>query len=141
MRHPADAGGVAHDMTLATTQAALLARMKALGLRLRRLELPAVNGHGDDGDHALHAEQRDLAFATRESVTAELAAIESALARIESGTFGACLDCGQAIPPKRLAMYPAAERDVRCQERLEFTEARLRGPDRRPSPYAEEEAD
>jgi DnaK suppressor protein len=140
MRPPGDAGGVAHDMTLAPAQAVLLARMKALGLRLRRLELPAVNGHGDDGDHALHAEQRDLAFATRESVTAELAAIEAALARIESGTFGACLDCGRPIPPKRLATLPAVETCIACAERRESADARLRGPDRQPSPYDEEES-
>ncbi len=38
----------------------------------------------------------------------------AALARIDQGEYGYCLDCGEAIPPKRLALDLAATLCVSC---------------------------
>jgi DnaK suppressor protein len=57
---------------------------------------------------------------------AELATVEAALARLRDGDYGECTDCGVAIPPARLAAYPAATRCVSCQEAAE-TAARRAG--------------
>ena len=40
--------------------------------------------------------------------------IEAALQRIEDGDYGYCLDCGEDIPAKRLAIDPIVERCVDC---------------------------
>ena len=48
-----------------------------------------------------------------------LTEVELALERIEKGTYGKCVDCGQPIPEKRLEAIPWAARDVKCEERLE----------------------
>ena len=40
--------------------------------------------------------------------------IEAALARIDAGTYGACVRCGAAIPVERLQMRPFAVRCVPC---------------------------
>lgn len=48
-----------------------------------------------------------------------LAQVEAALARIENGTYGKCVDCGHPIPEKRLEAIPWAARDVRCEEQVE----------------------
>ena len=48
-----------------------------------------------------------------------LTQVEHALERIENGTYGKCVNCGQPIPEKRLEAIPWAERDVKCEELLE----------------------
>jgi RNA polymerase-binding transcription factor DksA len=40
--------------------------------------------------------------------------LDGALARIESGTYGSCMQCGSAIPPERLDAMPATDRCVDC---------------------------
>ena len=45
--------------------------------------------------------------------------VERALQRIEEGTYGRCVDCGQPIPEKRLQALPWAARCVKDEERLE----------------------
>lgn len=48
-----------------------------------------------------------------------LAEVESALERIDQGTYGKCTNCGQPIPEKRLEALPWASRDIKCEEQLE----------------------
>ena len=62
----------------------------------------------------------DIALVSRD--LAELANVEQALARIDEGTYGECVDCGNPIPFERLAAYPAARRCVACQENAERRE-------------------
>jgi RNA polymerase-binding transcription factor DksA len=50
---------------------------------------------------------------------AELAQVEAAMQRLESGHFGRCQDCSQPIAPARLAAQPWASRCVACQTRFE----------------------
>ena len=49
----------------------------------------------------------------------ELDAIDSALERIESGSFGTCGGCGSQISPARLEALPWAALCIDCQEGLE----------------------
>jgi DnaK suppressor protein len=48
-----------------------------------------------------------------------LTEVEDALKRIEDGTYGKCIVCGDAIPEKRLEAIPWASRCVKDQEALE----------------------
>jgi DnaK suppressor protein len=48
-----------------------------------------------------------------------LTEVEAALKRIEDGTYGKCIDCGEPIPEKRLEAIPWASRCVKDQEALE----------------------
>jgi DnaK suppressor protein len=48
-----------------------------------------------------------------------LTEVERALQRIEKGTYGRCVDCGQPIPEKRLQAIPWAARCIKDEERLE----------------------
>ncbi len=50
----------------------------------------------------------------------ELAELAAALKRIEHGTFGQCVDCGDQIDPARLEARPTAIRCLRCQGRWEM---------------------
>ncbi len=48
-----------------------------------------------------------------------LTEVQRALERIDQGTYGLCLNCGQPIPEKRLEAIPWAAYDVKCQAQLE----------------------
>ena len=48
-----------------------------------------------------------------------LTLVRQALKRIEDGTYGLCVDCGQPIPEKRLEALPWASRCIKDEERLE----------------------
>jgi RNA polymerase-binding transcription factor DksA len=48
-----------------------------------------------------------------------LTLVQNALQRLEDGTYGLCLECKKAIPPKRLEALPWAERCVGCETQLE----------------------
>ncbi len=45
--------------------------------------------------------------------------VQRAIERIDNGTYGKCVECGQPIPEKRLEALPWAARDVKCEEKLE----------------------
>ena len=45
--------------------------------------------------------------------------VQRAIERIDTGTYGKCVECGQPIPEKRLEVLPWAARDVKCEEKLE----------------------
>ena len=62
---------------------------------------------------------RDLEFALDDHETTELNLVEAALARIEAGTYGQCIDCGIQIPAARLHAAPEAMRCIACQEKVE----------------------
>ncbi|MFJ7158769.1 TraR/DksA family transcriptional regulator [Streptomyces sp. NPDC101118] len=42
--------------------------------------------------------------------------LDRALERLEQGTYGQCESCGQAIPPERLEIRPAAATCVHCAQ-------------------------
>ena len=58
-------------------------------------------------------QQRDLALRDRSIQQLEL--VEASLARLDAGTYGACLRCGQPIAPGRLEALPWAAYCIACQ--------------------------
>jgi len=58
-------------------------------------------------------QQRDLALHDRAAI--HLEDIEEALARLDAGTYGTCVDCGRQVAPDRLDALPWAARCIECQ--------------------------
>jgi DnaK suppressor protein len=56
----------------------------------------------------------------------ELSRVDAALKRMERGTYGICIECGQPIERERLEAIPWAERCIRDQERFEAAQAQRR---------------
>ena len=84
-----------------------------------RAEVAAEHfAHSEDSDAQVNT-ARDLEFAINEHETAELAAIDEALARLSAGTYGHCIDCDATIPEARLNAAPEAARCIGCQEKTE----------------------
>jgi len=48
-----------------------------------------------------------------------LTEVEQALGRLDNGTYGKCVVCGQPIPEKRLQAIPWAARCIKDEEQLE----------------------
>lgn len=84
---------------------------RVVGLRNR------IKESGDEWGVADGLAELDIAE-VRHALT-ELDEVDAALARMRSGTYGECRDCGEAIALARLSAYPTAMRCVACQERYE----------------------
>lgn len=69
-------------------------------------------------DSAQVAEQRSEALAHIEQARNRLYQVEEALERMEEGTYGICVDCGEEINPARLEARPLSIRCVDCASKV-----------------------
>jgi RNA polymerase-binding protein DksA len=74
---------------------------------------------GDSGDEAMANALADINVATVDHHVRDVRDIKAALQRIEDGSFGSCIDCGDEIAVERLRAYPTAKRCLQCQEKRE----------------------
>jgi RNA polymerase-binding protein DksA len=78
---------------------------------------PGLDNH--PADAATETFDRELDYSLEESAEALLASIDSALARIEAGTYGSCANCGREISPERLEAIPWSTLCLDCKRREE----------------------
>src|SRR5258706_8278459 len=76
----------------------------------------------DELDASAVLSQSDIRFTLMQLRAEALAALDAALLRIDSGSYGICESCGMRISPIRLRVLPFASRCVACQELNEETE-------------------
>ena len=67
------------------------------------------------GDTASVTYDREMDYTLEDNSEAVLAAIEKALGKIESGTYGICERCDKPIAPERLEALPYAELCIDCK--------------------------
>jgi DnaK suppressor protein len=60
-----------------------------------------------------------MSIAARDRRRTEIGRIEAALARIEAGRFGECIECGEPIAPKRLELDPGTPLCIACASAAE----------------------
>jgi len=60
-----------------------------------------------------------MAQASGQRRAAMLRNIDAALRRIDDGTYGLCIDCGEPIDPRRLEFDPTVLRCVDCASKFE----------------------
>ena len=90
--------------------------LKSMEGTLRRRDEIAVENVPDTLDLVQKAADRDLALHQIESNFSRVQSLKLALQRIEDGSYGTCLECGNEISAKRLKAVPWASYCVRCQE-------------------------
>ena len=78
--------------------------------------------HADIADRATSETERALELRARDRQRKLIAKIDSALGRIEDGTYGYCEETGEPISLKRLDARPIATLSVEAQERHERRE-------------------
>lgn len=83
---------------------------------LRNRDGITIEKSADQMDEIQYATERDLAIRNVDRESALLRQVKAALRRIHAGNFGICLDCEEAISPKRLAAVPWVTRCIKCQE-------------------------
>ena len=109
---------------------ALREQLSALAARLRAdvqthreqlVEPAAATGNtfiaGAEGASADADDEREVALLRRSQL--ELDDVNAALQRLDSGRFGECERCGEAIAPARLQALPQARLCLACQSTAE----------------------
>jgi DnaK suppressor protein len=83
---------------------------------LRNRDGITIEKSADQMDEIQFATERDLAIRNVDRDSKLLRQVKAALIRIHTGHFGTCLDCEEAISPKRLAAVPWEARCIQCQD-------------------------
>jgi DnaK suppressor protein len=107
-----------------------LARFRAELDEDRAIQVELLDEHGADpysdlvkdlgiedesgADAGQATEERAELLASLDHARHRVHAIDEALARMDAGTYGVCVDCGEAIPVERLEVRPLSVRCVRC---------------------------
>ena len=94
---------------------ALESSQSELGNGNRNREALAIETSPDELDRIQHASERDYAMSNLERNFDRLREVQTALGRIDAGTFGICLGCEEIISPRRLAAVPWASFCIVCQ--------------------------
>ena len=102
-------------------------------LEARRAELEALDATASEATETVELDQsrvgrlsrmdalqgQAMARATLQRHRVELARIAGALRRLDEGSYGDCLGCGEAIAPARLDADPTATHCLACAEAAE----------------------
>jgi RNA polymerase-binding transcription factor DksA len=78
-----------------------------------------LDRNADAGDLSVANDTLSADFADARRDVEEYQAGRAALARLQSGAYGLCVDCNEAIAAARLQAQPFAIRCIDCQERRE----------------------
>lgn len=71
---------------------------------------------GDNADMAVSDQAKSEAADLSSTASGELGLVEDALKRIDQGTYGTCIECGETIPSARLDAVPWAPYCLKDQE-------------------------
>jgi DnaK suppressor protein len=100
----------------------LVARRAALLGDVRGLEKEETDTAGGESagsipatDLGIDRAANDVSLGCLETATHEIQAIDKAVKRIETGSYGLCGGCDQKIPVQRLEAIPYAEFCIACQ--------------------------
>jgi len=89
-----------------------------LGNEALRADEPDTDSE-DVADHGSDAFERNMTLGLMENEARTLQQIEEALEQMQTGRYGVCILCGQAVPLARLEALPFATTCVPCQEKAE----------------------
>src|SRR5205823_7404232 len=81
--------------------------------------LPIFEINADALDNVQALMNREMVSRRLSSDSSLLRRVDSALRRLDTGTFGICLECEEEIPTRRLQVLPWADYCVPCQEKAD----------------------
>ena len=99
---------------------ALLAKKKDLEHSIGpkgTLTASSTDGHGDFADRSAAANEEEISIQLKQTDAKLLRAIEDALARVEGGSYGVCVDCEEEISSARLKAVPWTKVCIGCKEK------------------------
>jgi RNA polymerase-binding transcription factor DksA len=95
---------------LETRLASLQGRLKEISDTLREPD------DEDFEEQAADLDDDELQERLSNAGRTEMRLIQEALRRMDQGTYGACVECGQPIAPRRLEALPEADRCLACAQ-------------------------
>ena len=108
-----------NEISMAAVRSELVGRLHRLRCMVSR-KVIGMKGDGENPadviDHACIEEHRRIELAIRDREKEIIRDIETAIARIDSGDFGICEDCGAPIATERLLAKPTTTHCRECQE-------------------------
>jgi DnaK suppressor protein len=110
---------------LAELRAELESDREALRAQVTRLEAEFAEesqtrpSSDDEVDTGSATSERERTMSLARHARGQLALIEEALERVEAGTYGVCVTCGQGIDPDRLEARPQSVQCMTCQRASE----------------------
>ena len=115
-------------MNIAHFKARLLARRAALLGDVEKIEQEEKGSAGGESagsipstDLGIDRAAGDVSLGCLETATHEIQAIDEALERVETGSYGVCEECGKKIPDARLEAIPYASACLECKTNEERT--------------------
>ena len=102
-------------MNTIETKRSLESKLDKLTVRVAKIEMDLrAAGSKDLGEQAIEVENQEVLERLSKSERRELKAIQTALARIEKGTYRMCANCGGEITTTRLEALPDTSICVSC---------------------------
>jgi DnaK suppressor protein len=108
------------ESRLVAERVAAAGRAESLRRDVEAIVESAKGGATDDehdAEGATIAFERAQAMALLEETRIQVEALDTALARVDTGSYGVCESCGQDIAPERLAARPSATLCITCASR------------------------
>jgi DnaK suppressor protein len=105
---------------LTTLRGLLASRLNELRAEVHAAELARQSADGEEEvadmkDAASRSMLAGVSEAEERLHLEELGEVERALQRLDAGSYGDCVDCGEPIALQRLLVMPAAARCTECQ--------------------------
>ncbi|WP_447954341.1 TraR/DksA family transcriptional regulator [Sphingopyxis chilensis] len=101
--------------TADAVRADLEARLATLGARVERIEEAQREPLDEDlSEQAVAREDDEALDGVERAAIEDIARIRQALAKLDAGTYGLCVACGEAIAEARLDALPTATRCINC---------------------------
>ena len=98
----------------------LLARQDELTQDVKRYDADVLDSQvaevGDDADMAVSDDAKSASADLSSTANGELGLVQDALKRIDNGTYGKCIECGEVITTARLEALPWAPYCLKDQQ-------------------------
>ena len=96
-------------------RAILMQKKEELDSRLTRITSNVRRGLDTDSEErATQLEDNEVVDALGNEAREEIDKISAALRRMDSGEYGSCIECGEAIGEGRIRAYPYAKECIDC---------------------------
>ena len=94
----------------------LVSKLDDMRVALNSRDTLAIESVAEETELSRNIADRDLVAARINLCSTNVKEILDALARLDAGEYGVCVECDGKISPKRIAALPWAKRCIQCQE-------------------------